>query len=97
MEFMYLVFTRMPRESQCRRLGSFVLLCLWDVFRALINSLVCYHSPQFDTEIEITNKKSTFDRDSFAQLQVPIKYMSLTRDYVRMTMTLTLKESVTYS
>ena len=78
-------------------LGSFVLLCLWDVFRALINSLVCHHSPQFDTEIEITNKKSTFDRDSLAQLQVPIKYMSLTRDYVRMTMTLTLKESVTYS
>ena len=30
-EFMYLVFTRMPGESYPRRLRS-VLLCLWDVF-----------------------------------------------------------------
>ena len=36
---MYLVFTRMPGESYRRRLGS-LLLCLCDVFRALINSLV---------------------------------------------------------
>ena len=36
---MYLVFIRMPCESYHRRLGSF-LLCLCDVFRALINSLV---------------------------------------------------------
>ena len=38
-EFMYLVFTRMPGESHRRRLGS-VLLYLCYVFRALINSLV---------------------------------------------------------
>ena len=36
-EFMYLVFTRMPGERYRRRLG-FLLLRL---FRALINSLVC--------------------------------------------------------
>ena len=40
MEFMYLVFTRMPGESYRRRVMS-LLLCLCDVFRALINSLVC--------------------------------------------------------
>ena len=39
-EFMYLVFTRMPGESYRRRLRS-LLLCLCYVFRALINSLVC--------------------------------------------------------
>ena len=39
-QFMYLVFTRMPGESYCRRLRS-LLLCLCDVFRTLINSLVC--------------------------------------------------------
>ena len=38
-EFMYLVFTRMPGESYRRRLRS-LLLCLSDVFRELINSLV---------------------------------------------------------
>ena len=38
-EYMYLVFTRMPGESYRRRLRS-LLLCLCDVFRALINSLV---------------------------------------------------------
>ena len=37
---MYFVFTRMPGESYRRRLGS-LLLCLCDVFRALITSLVC--------------------------------------------------------
>ena len=36
--FMYLVFTRMPGDCYRRRLGS-LLLCLCDVFRALINSL----------------------------------------------------------
>ena len=41
MEFMYLVFTRMPGESYCRRLRS-LLLCLCDVFRTLINSLICW-------------------------------------------------------
>ena len=39
-QFMYLVFTPMPGESYRRQLGS-LLLCLCDVFRALINSLVC--------------------------------------------------------
>ena len=38
-EFMYLVLTRMPVESCCRRHRS---LCLCDVFWALINSLVCW-------------------------------------------------------
>ena len=38
-EFMYLVFTRMPGENYCRRLRSLLYLC--DVFRALINSIVC--------------------------------------------------------
>ena len=36
--FMYLVFTRMPGESNYKQLRS--LLCLCDVFRALVNSLV---------------------------------------------------------
>ena len=40
-EFMYLVFTRMPGECYRRRLRSFLLLCLCDVFRALIISLAC--------------------------------------------------------
>ena len=39
-EFRYLVFTRMPGESYRRRLRS-LLLCLCDVFRALINLTVC--------------------------------------------------------
>ena len=40
-EFIYLVFTRMPGESYRRRLRS-LLLYLCHVFRALINSLVCW-------------------------------------------------------
>ena len=40
-EFMDLVFTRVPGESYRRRLGSLLLLCLCDVFRALIHSFVC--------------------------------------------------------
>ena len=40
-EFMYLVFTHTPGESYRRRHRS-LLLCLCDVFRALINSLVCW-------------------------------------------------------
>ena len=39
-EFMYLVFARMPGESYRRRLRS-LLLYLHDVFVELINSLVC--------------------------------------------------------
>ena len=38
-EFPYLVFSRLPGESYRRRLRS-LLLCLCDVLRALINSLV---------------------------------------------------------
>ena len=37
----YVVFTRMPGESYLRRLSS-LLLCLGCVFRALIDSLVCW-------------------------------------------------------
>ena len=40
MEFMYVVFNRMSGESCHRRLRS--LMCSRDVFRALINSLVCW-------------------------------------------------------
>ena len=40
-EFMHLVFTRMPGESYRRRLTSLLLCGLCDHFRALINSLVC--------------------------------------------------------
>ena len=42
--FMYLVFTPMPGESDRRRCRS-LLLCLWDVFQALINSLVWWFFP----------------------------------------------------
>ena len=43
-EFMYLVFTRMPGESYRRQLRS-LLLYLCYIFRALINSLVgCYYT-----------------------------------------------------
>ena len=37
----YLVFTRMPGESYCRRLRS-LLLCLCNVIGALINSPLCW-------------------------------------------------------
>jgi len=40
-EFMYLVFTRMPGESYRGQLRS-LLLCLFDVFRVLMNSSVCW-------------------------------------------------------
>ena len=40
-EFIYLLFTRMPDESYRRRLRS-LLLCLCDFFRALSNSFVCW-------------------------------------------------------
>ena len=44
---MYLVFTCMPGESYRRRLRS-LLTCLCDVFRALINSLVCWFTNFFE-------------------------------------------------
>ena len=40
-EFMYIVCTRMPGESNCRWLTS-LLLYLCYIFWALINSLLCY-------------------------------------------------------
>ena len=43
-EFTYLVFTRMPGERYRRRLRS-LLFYLCYVFRALINSLVCWSCP----------------------------------------------------
>ena len=44
-ELIYLVFTRMPGESYRRRVTS-LLLCLCDIFLALMDSLVCntYHA-----------------------------------------------------
>ena len=39
--YIHLVFIRMPGESYRRRLRS-LLMCLCDVFPALINSLVCW-------------------------------------------------------
>ena len=40
MEFMYLVFTRMPGETYRKRLRP-LLLYLCEVFRATISSVVC--------------------------------------------------------
>ena len=40
-EFMHLVFTCMPGDSYCKPFRP-LLLCLCDVFRAQINSLVCW-------------------------------------------------------
>ena len=39
MEFVYLVFTCMPGKCYCRKFRSLLFWC--DIFRALINSLVC--------------------------------------------------------
>ena len=44
-EFMYLVFTRMPVESYRRRLRSLLYLCY--VFLVLINSFVCWLCSQW--------------------------------------------------
>ena len=48
-EFMYLVFTRMPGESYRRRLWS-LFLCLCYVFRAVINSFVFFSSVHFSPQ-----------------------------------------------
>ena len=50
-QFMSLVFTHMPGESYQRQL-SFLLLCLCDVFRPRINSLVCWFFPKTSQELE---------------------------------------------
>ena len=39
-EFVYLVFTYLPGDSYSGRLGS-LLLCVCDVFQALMNKLPC--------------------------------------------------------
>ena len=44
-EFMYLVFTRMPGDSHCRWLRS-LLLCLCDIFRALRELSMCVDIPR---------------------------------------------------
>ena len=43
---LYLIFTCMPGERYCRQLRS-LLLCLYDIFQALINSLLCWFWPSF--------------------------------------------------
>ena len=40
-EFMYLVFSRMPGESYRRATQVFVVMFMCDVFRALSKSLAC--------------------------------------------------------
>ena len=40
MEFVHLVFTRVPGETCCRRSKPLLLLCSGDVCRTLINSLL---------------------------------------------------------
>ena len=58
-EFMYLVFTRMPGESCCRRLRSLLYLCY--VFPALINSLVCWFftlRQRFESRSHIPSSKA---------------------------------------
>ena len=59
MEFMYLVFTRMPGVSYRRRLGS-LLLCLFGVFLVLIDSRMCcmllLHEYNYYKEIQLKNQ-----------------------------------------
>ena len=56
LEFIYLVFTRMPGESYHGRLRSlFLYLCY--VFRAQINSPVCWFSTDLFTELSISFTK----------------------------------------
>ena len=62
-EFMYLVFTRMPCESYRRRLRS--LLLYWCVvFRTLINSLVCWLS-SFRIQVNPACQKIAIPINSF--------------------------------
>ena len=63
-ECIYLVFTRMPRESYRRRLRS-LLLYLCDVFRVLINSLVCGLS-SFRIQVNPACRKTAIHIDTFA-------------------------------
>ena len=51
-EFMYLVFTRLPGDSYHRQLRS-LMPCLCDVFQALIISFVCWFSSFVDLQLRI--------------------------------------------
>ena len=66
-EFTYLVFTRVPGESYHRRLG---LCCCTCVFRALINSIVCWvcTSAQGLILFQISDDSSIFTRELWAIL-----------------------------
>ena len=66
-EFMYLVFTRMPYESYRRRLWS-LLLYLCYVFRALIYPLVCW--------LKFETIKSTFASFMWAHERISTKMHS---------------------
>ena len=59
MEFMYTVFARMPGESYGRILRS-LLLCLCDVFRAQINSLVCLLYTTRVSYLAVNHEESPF-------------------------------------
>ena len=65
---MYLVFTRMPGESYSRRLMS-LLLYLCYVFRALINSLVCwsFSSTCFDA---CTKNRNTYNKRAYGRKEL---------------------------
>ena len=70
-EFMYLVFTRMPCESYRRRLRSLLYLCY--VFRALINSLLCgFNSYLFSI-------KQKYDDDRLMFIIISVKQQPRTR------------------
>ena len=65
MEFMYFVFTRMPRDSYYRRFQS-LLLRSCDVFGARIN-LLCL---LIDRWIASKSDKETTDVPSFSDIQL---------------------------
>ena len=54
-DFIYLVFTRMPGRICFRRLRY--LLCFSDVFRALLNFLVCWFFPILNKQTNKQTKK----------------------------------------
>ena len=60
----YVPYTRMPRESYRRRLRS-SLLYLRDVFRALINSLVCWKRQTRSREARLNNTLNKFSAKCF--------------------------------
>ena len=64
-EFVYLAFTRMPDESYRRRFRS-LLLCLCDVFRELINSLMYFIGTKENSSVktQTSPRKSVLVADS---------------------------------